>query len=155
AGPGVAAGRLRPLPGPVQAVRGLPAGDGGRGRHQRPGPRLPPAAAADPRESPLRFVRPPAPGPGVVRPRDFDATAMQEKINVRFLLWSLAAVGLLGGGYFAAHAYQVRRTAGALLEQATRAEEHGRPDRATLLVSRYLLLRPDDTEAQARHGSLL
>jgi tetratricopeptide (TPR) repeat protein len=80
---------------------------------------------------------------------------MEQTLNTRFLVLSLAALLLAGGGYFAAHAVQVRAHAGALLNRASRAEEQGRPDRATLVLNQYLLLRPDDTAARLRLGMLL
>src|SRR5262245_40485356 len=62
---------------------------------------------------------------------------MNEKLNVRFLIGSSAVVLLAAGVSFAIRTYQVQRTAGALLVQAARAEERGRPERAALLMGRY------------------
>src|SRR5262249_49453594 len=80
---------------------------------------------------------------------------MNKKLNSRLLIGSLVAIFLTADAVLAVHAYQVRRTAGALLERAARAEERERPDRAALLMGRYLLLCPDDTEARIRYATVL
>jgi tetratricopeptide (TPR) repeat protein len=80
---------------------------------------------------------------------------MRETLNLKFLAVLLAATVLFAGGWHFLHAYQVERTASTLLAQADRAQERGRPDRAALLITRYLLLCPGDVDARVRYGQLV
>lgn len=77
------------------------------------------------------------------------------RVNRRFAVVLLAALGLLGVGAYSLHGYQVKRNAGALLTQAERAEADGQLARSADYLSRYLALTPRDTEALARYGVLL
>lgn len=80
---------------------------------------------------------------------------MNVKLNVKLLAGLLAGALVIGLGFHLLRHSRVRRNATALLEQATRAEEQGRPDRALHLLGRYVLLAPADTDARARLGLLL
>jgi tetratricopeptide (TPR) repeat protein len=77
------------------------------------------------------------------------------RVNRRFAVLLLAALGLLGVGAYSLHGYQVKRNAGALLSQAERAEAEGQLARSADYLSRYLALAPRDTEALARYGVAL
>jgi tetratricopeptide (TPR) repeat protein len=67
----------------------------------------------------------------------------------------LAAVVLGGGSVHLLHAFQVRRNAGALLEQAGQAKAAGDFVRAADYYGRYLGFRPDDAAALAEYGLAL
>jgi tetratricopeptide (TPR) repeat protein len=87
------------------------------------------------------------------------------KLNVRFLAALLVVLAACGAGTHFLHGYQVKRNAGAFLDQADKAEQaaeaaeeaekaaHYRKE--VQLLSRYLAYRPSDTEARARLGMLL
>jgi tetratricopeptide (TPR) repeat protein len=77
------------------------------------------------------------------------------RVNLRFAAFSLATLVALSGAVYAFHGVQVKRNAGALLTQADRAEEQGRPDRAARYLARYVALAPSDADALARYGLLL
>lgn len=81
--------------------------------------------------------------------------ARGRKLNLRLLAILAACTVLLGGGVHLLHAIQVKRNAGALLEQANLAEKEQDLDRAANYLRVYLGLRPDDTNALARLGLLL
>ncbi|HEV3118737.1 MAG TPA: tetratricopeptide repeat protein [Gemmataceae bacterium] len=80
---------------------------------------------------------------------------MREKLNLRFSAYVLVSGLVLSLGWYLVHAAQVTRTADALLQVATRAEDQGQFDRAARLFSLYLERRPTDMEALARYGQLL
>jgi tetratricopeptide (TPR) repeat protein len=77
------------------------------------------------------------------------------RLNLKFLLILLLVMIVLGASYFGVHAYQVRRQAGALLQQGIRAEQQGQLDRAERYLRRFLLLRPQDAEGLARYALVL
>lgn len=79
----------------------------------------------------------------------------RRRVNGAFLLGLLITVGVLGGGAHVLHAFQVKRNAGDLLKQATRAEQKGDLKRATTCLRNYLAFRPDDAAALARYGLLI
>lgn len=75
----------------------------------------------------------------------------RRKVDFRYLTAFLALAVLLGTGTHFLHAYQVRRNADALLEQANRAETENDPQRFADLLGRYVeLKKPEDLEARAR-----
>src|SRR5262245_14825577 len=88
-------------------------------------------------------------------PRRGAMRRMKTKLNGRFLIFLLLGLALLGGGMYLLRNWQLKRNAGALLDQAVRAEEQGDLASADDYLSRYLALRPDDLSAQQRHGLLL
>jgi tetratricopeptide (TPR) repeat protein len=77
------------------------------------------------------------------------------KLNVKRLACLAGVVALFGGSTYFLHGFQVKRNAGALLQQADRAEQEDHPDKAADLLDRYLRLAPGDVDALARYGSLL
>jgi tetratricopeptide (TPR) repeat protein len=77
------------------------------------------------------------------------------QINYRFLFLLFASLGILAGGTVLLHAFQVKRHAGAFLDQASRAEEQKRPERAADYIARYLAFVPGDTATRFRYGLLL
>jgi tetratricopeptide (TPR) repeat protein len=80
---------------------------------------------------------------------------MKKKLNVRFVLYLLGSLAVLGTATHFLHGYQVQRNAHALLNQANLAQERGEISEATDYLERYLGLRPDDTDALAKFGELL
>jgi tetratricopeptide (TPR) repeat protein len=80
---------------------------------------------------------------------------MRRTINYKAVLILLACGVALGAGVHVVHGFQVRRNAGALLEQAKVAEQEGRPAEAADALEQYVSLTPDDTDALARYGTLL
>ena len=68
------------------------------------------------------------------------------------VLGSCAALGVF---IHLVHGFQVKRNARALLEQATVAEQEGRPEQAAEHLALYLGMAPHDTEALARYALLL
>jgi len=80
---------------------------------------------------------------------------MQEKLNLRFLAWSLIGLALVGLAWFGTHWLQVRRHARSLLAYADQAEAREQLDRAARFMGLYLGLDPRDTETRARYGLLL
>jgi tetratricopeptide (TPR) repeat protein len=87
------------------------------------------------------------------------------RFNVRFLAALLVVFIICGAGTHFLHGYQVKRNAGAFLDQADKAEQaaegaegaeklaHYR--KAVQFLDRYLVYRASDTEARARLGMLL
>lgn len=80
---------------------------------------------------------------------------MNRAVNFKFLACLLGAAVASGTGVHFLHAYQVKRNAGALLEQANRAEKEGRSDQAAEYLSHYLAYAPADNDARARYAFLL
>jgi Tfp pilus assembly protein PilF len=76
-------------------------------------------------------------------------------LNVRFLLVLLTLGTTILGAVVVTHGLQTGRTARALLDQASAAEEQGQAQLATLYLSRYLDFEPADVEQRARLGRLL
>ncbi|HVS40495.1 MAG TPA: tetratricopeptide repeat protein [Gemmataceae bacterium] len=67
----------------------------------------------------------------------------------------LVVVAVLGVGVYSLHAFQVRRTSSALLDQATAAEKAGDLEKSADYFARYLGLHPDDDDALAKYGLVL
>jgi tetratricopeptide (TPR) repeat protein len=80
---------------------------------------------------------------------------MRRRLDVRFLFCLVAAVLVAAVGVHLLHGYQVRRNAGSLLRQATRAEEQKHLDQAARYLRLYLSHEPGNTDALARYGLLL
>ncbi|MBX9627121.1 MAG: tetratricopeptide repeat protein, partial [Gemmataceae bacterium] len=79
---------------------------------------------------------------------------MNARLNIRAAVVVLVVLAAAGGAVAGINRWQVRRTAGGLLDLAAAAEEQGRPDRAARLVERYLQLVPGDADARARLATL-
>jgi tetratricopeptide (TPR) repeat protein len=80
---------------------------------------------------------------------------MRRRLNLKLFAALLCAFLLMGVGVHFLHAYQVRRSASGLLDQATRAEEEESFADAAKLLNHYLGYVPQDTEALARYGFAL
>ncbi|HEX7448638.1 MAG TPA: tetratricopeptide repeat protein, partial [Pirellulales bacterium] len=75
--------------------------------------------------------------------------------NLRLLLISAVAAGLIGcAGHFW-HAFQLRRNAAALLRRVERSLELGEQTVAMTRLRQYLKLRPDDADQQVRLAQLV
>ena len=80
---------------------------------------------------------------------------MNRTVNLRaVLILALAVPALLVGVHFL-HAFQMKRGASDLLEQADRAAAEGRPDEERQLLHDYLGLMPNEPAVQARYGKSL
>src|SRR5437868_5748912 len=77
------------------------------------------------------------------------------KLNVKFLLFLLAALVIFGGGAVLAHSLQFKRIPLALLKQAGKAEAEGDLRRAIGYLDRYLTFLPNDGEQRGRIALLL
>src|SRR5436305_6005263 len=80
---------------------------------------------------------------------------MRKSLNIKYLGYWLAAILVLGVGVHFLHGFQVKRNAGALKEQAEKAEEAGDLRHAADYFRQYLGFVPGDTDALARRGLLL
>jgi tetratricopeptide (TPR) repeat protein len=81
-------------------------------------------------------------------------TYRRRQVNPKAVVILLAAVAILGvGGYFL-HSFQVKRNAGALLEQAMLMEEKN-PGKAREAYAFYVRLVPTDANALEKYGQLL
>jgi tetratricopeptide (TPR) repeat protein len=78
-----------------------------------------------------------------------------KRINLKFLLFFIAAVVVGVAGLFFLRRFQVQRNAGNLASQAKQRLEEGKPAEAIALYSRYIGLRPDDNEAFAEFAKLM
>lgn len=72
----------------------------------------------------------------------------QRAVNWRFLLVSLALAGVGGGGLYLLHAWQVGRTAQALLAHVGTLRQKEEWLRAAEFLDRYLRLKPQDDAAR-------
>lgn len=80
---------------------------------------------------------------------------MKRRLNRALFLWLVGVVVALGVGLHFLHGAQVHRSAKVLLEQAQKAEEDQKPDRARDYLERYLAVQPRDIEAWLRLADLL
>jgi tetratricopeptide (TPR) repeat protein len=80
---------------------------------------------------------------------------MRRKLNVKLLGWVVGGLLLVGAACHFLHEFQVRRNAGALLQQADYALEHEQLREAASYLNRYLAYEPGDTEALARYALTL
>jgi tetratricopeptide (TPR) repeat protein len=78
-----------------------------------------------------------------------------KRLNARAFLILVASLVASGTAVYFAHAFQMRRNAHELLEQADLAEREGSPRWAAQCLRAYLELEPWDGEVQARYGLLL
>jgi tetratricopeptide (TPR) repeat protein len=77
------------------------------------------------------------------------------KLNVKLFLVLAAVVAVLAVGVGAVHAFQFHRIAGALLDQARRAEDAGNVRRMVEYLGRYLEFAPQDVAERAHYGRAL
>jgi tetratricopeptide (TPR) repeat protein len=80
---------------------------------------------------------------------------MRRTLNLKLFVSLLLAILVMAVGVHFLHAYQVRRSASGLLDQAAKAEEEERYADAAKLLSHYLGYVPEDTDALARYGFAL
>jgi cellulose synthase operon protein C len=80
---------------------------------------------------------------------------MNRTVNLRAVLIVALAVPSLFVGVHFLHAFQMKRGASDLLEQADRAAAEGRKDEERQLLHDYLGLMPNDPQVQARYGRSL
>jgi Tfp pilus assembly protein PilF len=80
---------------------------------------------------------------------------MRRKLNVRLLLWTVAALVPAAVAVHFVHGYQVRRNAEVLLQRGDQELEQGRPDQALVYYGQYLGFVPGDTDAQEKYVRLL
>ena len=81
--------------------------------------------------------------------------AVPRTVHVKRVAAVLALCVVLAGGVHFLHAFQVRRTASALKDLATAAEQVGDHAKAAEYLGRYLGLHPDDGDALAEYGLVL
>jgi tetratricopeptide (TPR) repeat protein len=80
---------------------------------------------------------------------------MRKTVNWRYAAFMAGSLAVLGTATHFLHAYQVKRTAGGMLERAGRVEADGQLELAADYLGRYLSLKPDDMDVLAKYGSLL
>ncbi|MBM4070086.1 MAG: tetratricopeptide repeat protein [Planctomycetes bacterium] len=79
----------------------------------------------------------------------------KKRLNGKALLILSLALLLLGGGIHFLHAFQVKRNAGGLLEQAAHEESQGNDRQAADYLRQYLGFDPADADVLAKYGLLL
>ncbi len=79
----------------------------------------------------------------------------KKRINYKAVLALLAILVLLGVGVHFVHAFQVKRNAANLREQATVVEKEGKLNEARDFWSQYVGMMPEDTEGLVQYGTLL
>jgi tetratricopeptide (TPR) repeat protein len=77
------------------------------------------------------------------------------RLNVLFLLITLAVSVLSAGGIYLLHSYQVRHNASALMTQARTLELGGKLNEAMTSLERYLSIRRSDGSAWAEYARLM
>ena len=80
---------------------------------------------------------------------------MKRQINFKFLAWLLVGTIVFGTGTHFLHAFQMKRNAHVLLEEAKRAEEKGSLKQAVAFYTRYLGFERNDSSARAQLGIAL
>ena len=78
-----------------------------------------------------------------------------KRINLRFLLILIAVVVAGTAGIFFLRRFQVSRNAGNLATQAKARLKEGKTAEAIMLYSRYIGLRPEDSDAYAEYARLM
>ena len=74
---------------------------------------------------------------------------MRRTLNVKFAAGLIILVVVFGTAVHFLHSYQVKRNAGAILDQARRARDEGRDDQAAVYLGDYLRYMPKDKDALA------
>ena len=77
------------------------------------------------------------------------------RLNVKFILALMVFFVVSVVGIFFLHRWQVDRNAGSLFTRAREALDAGRKSEALELLSRYVGMRPEDTDAYAEFSKLL
>jgi cellulose synthase operon protein C len=80
---------------------------------------------------------------------------MRRTLNLKFAACLLAILVVFGTAVHFLHGYQVKRNAGGLLEQAQRARDEGRDDKAAEYLGNYLRYVPSDNNVLAEYALLL
>jgi predicted Zn-dependent protease len=80
---------------------------------------------------------------------------MRRRLNVKLLVWLLAGLTAVGVGVHWLHAFQVRRNARALRQQAERYLAEGQLSEAISYLGQYLTYEPGDTETLAKYALAL
>src|SRR6516162_7003764 len=80
---------------------------------------------------------------------------MLSRINVRYLIKVLVVLAVVVVGVHVVYRLRRERSIRALYEQAVKADEQGNRDRTLRLLTRYVLLVPEDIEARIRRGLIL
>src|SRR5262249_53159209 len=80
---------------------------------------------------------------------------MKNRLNHKLLVRVLVGLAFACTTTHLVHAYQLRRNAPALVQQAERAAQKGRLERAATYLYDYLSYEPGNTEALARYGLTL
>ncbi len=86
------------------------------------------------------------------QPHPKTSTAKNRRLNVRLLISIAVATILLGVGISQLHGLQVKRNAGALIEQSNRAESKGDLIKAEEYLKLFLGYQPDHAAALAKYG---
>ena len=77
------------------------------------------------------------------------------RINLPLLLLLLGLLAAGGVGVFFVHRHQVRRNAATMATLADERLEEGKEDEAIEILSRYVVLRPEDQKRQRQYAELL
>ena len=77
------------------------------------------------------------------------------RINLPLLLLLLGLLAAGGLGVFFVHRHQVRRNAATMATLADERLEEGKEDEAIEILSRYVVLRPEDQTRQRQYAELL
>src|SRR5438094_10537145 len=80
---------------------------------------------------------------------------MARRLDVRFLLWSLAIVTVLIITALCLHRWQLRRHVHAYLRQGERALDKRLVEQAVMHFNRYLTYYPDDLDALCKYSDAL
>ncbi len=80
---------------------------------------------------------------------------MRKQLNFKALLILTLSILALGTSAYFVHAFQVKRHAKSLLEEASQFENEGKIDLAIDCLSQYIVLASDDADAKARYALLL
>jgi tetratricopeptide (TPR) repeat protein len=80
---------------------------------------------------------------------------MRRQLNLRLLIWTVAALVPTVIVVHLLHGYQVRRQAYTLLQRGDLAAENGQPDQALAEYARYLGFVPADNDAREKYVLLL
>ncbi len=86
------------------------------------------------------------------QPHPKTSTAKNRRLNVRLLISIAVVTVLLGVGISQLHRLQVKRNAGALIEQSNRAESKGDLIKAEEYLKLFLGYLPDNAAALAKYG---
>lgn len=77
------------------------------------------------------------------------------RLNYKLAAGLIVGGAVVGAGVHVLHGYQLKRSAGTLLQFAAKAEKSGDVTSALQNLAEYLAFEPDDVDARARYGMLL